>query len=225
MSRPTPALPDPELLRPRPFGSQRLGDALRSARVVVALSGGADSTALLLSLVRLRSWLGAKPPYGIAAAHFNHCIRGAEADGDEAFCAAACKALGIEFFSEKRDVPAAAGQTGESVEMAARRMRRGFLERVAAATNAAAIATGHTLDDQAELFFLRHTRGASCRGLGGMASIAAWAPDPARSVIRPLLRVRHDALCAWLRSEGAQWREDSTNAHNDADRNKIRHAV
>ena len=225
MSRATPRLPDPELLGTRPFGSPELGAAVRSSRTVVALSGGADSTALMLSLVRLRSWLGGKPPFDLVAAHFNHSIRGEAADGDEAFASGLCKELGVPFVSGRGDVPAAAGRTGESLEMAARRLRRDFLRRVAEETGAAAISTGHTLDDQAELFFLRLRRGASCRGLGGMPFCSPWDGSPALLAVKPLLGVRHEALCAWLRGEGRQWREDASNAALDADRNKIRHMV
>ena len=225
MSRPTPRLPDPGLLGTRPLGSAPLGAALRGARLVVALSGGADSVALLHSVVRLRAWLGAKPPYGVVAAHFHHGIRGAEADADEGFAAGLCAKLGVEFVSGRSRVQAEADRTGESLEMAARRLRLAFLGRVAADAGAGAVATGHTLDDQAELFFLRLKRGSSSRGLGGMAPVSPWPGGPGLAALRPLLGVRHAALCAWLRAEGLSWREDSTNAEDAADRNRIRHAV
>lgn len=226
MSRPTPRLPDPGLLGTRPFGSPALGSLLRDGSLVVALSGGADSVALLHVLVRLRAWLGREPPYGLAAAHFNHGIRGAESDADESFAAELAGKLGVPFHSVRGDVPAAAAETGESLEMAARRMRRDFLGRTAAAAGSAAVATGHTLDDQAELFFLRLKRGTSARGLGGMAPLSDWAgAGPGLAAVRPLLGVRHSALCDWLRAEGLDWREDATNAGDSADRNRIRHSV
>ena len=221
MSRPTPRLPDAALLGPRPFGDPALARVLRSAPLCVAVSGGADSVALLHALVRLRAWLGAKPPYGLAAAHFHHGIRGAEADADEAFVADLCASLGVPLRVGRGDAPAESARTGESLEMAARRLRHGFFRDVC---GGAAIATGHTLDDQAELFFLRLKRGASARGLSGMRpSEPAAGTSPAR--VRPLLRVRHAALADWLRAEGLAWREDATNAADDADRNRIRHRV
>ena len=221
MSRPTPRLPDPALLGPRPFGYPALARSLRAAPLCVAVSGGADSVALLHALVRLRAWLGAKPPYGLAAAHFHHGIRGAEADGDADFAADLCASLGVPLRIGRGDVPAEAARTGESPEMAARRLRHAFLRD---ACGGAAIATGHTLDDQAELFFLRLKRGASARGLSGMRPLEpASGPAPAR--VRPLLRMRHGALVAFLRAEGLAWREDATNAEDDADRNRIRHRV
>ena len=221
MSRPTPRVPDAALLGPRPFGDPALARALRSAPLCVAVSGGADSVALLHALVRLRAWLGAKPPYGLAAAHFHHGIRGAEADADAAFVEGLCGSLGVPLRVGRGDVPAEAARTGESPEMAARRLRHAFLR---GACCGAPIATGHTLDDQAELFFLRLKRGASARGLSGMRPFEpASASAPAR--VRPLLRVRHTALAAFLRAEGLAWREDATNAADDADRNRIRHRV
>ena len=190
----------------------------------MAVSGGADSVALLHTLVRLRAWLGGRPPYGLVAAHFHHGIRGAEADADAAFVADLCASLRVPLATGRGDVPAEAARTGESEEMAARRLRHAFLAATAAERGAEALATGHTLDDQAELFFLRLKRGASARGLSGMRpSEPASGSSPAR--VRPLLRVRHAALADWLRAEGLAWREDTTNASDDADRNRIRHRV
>ena len=224
MSRPTPRLPDAALLGPRPFGDPALAKILRSAPLCVAVSGGADSVALLHALVRLRAWLGGRPPYGLVAAHFHHGIRGAEADADAAFVADLCASLRVPLATGRGDIPAEAARTGESEEMAARRLRHAFLAATATARGAEAVATGHTLDDQAELFFLRLKRGTSARGLSGMRpSEPASGSSPAR--VRPLLRVRHAELADWLRAEGLAWREDSTNAADDADRNRIRHRV
>ena len=215
MSRRPPRLPDPALLGPRPFGSAALGAALRRVPLCVAVSGGADSTALLHALVRLRTWLGAKPPCGLVAAHFNHGVRGAASDGDEAFVENLCAGLGVPLVRGRGDVPAEAARTGESLEMAARRLRHAFLREAA---DGRPVATGHTLDDQAELFFLRLRRGAGLRGLAGMSP----GPGP---ILRPLLGVRHEALCAFLREEGLAWREDATNAEDSAERNRVRHRV
>ena len=251
MSRPTPRLPDAALLGPHPFGDPAIAEILRSAPLCVAVSGGADSVALLHTLVRLRAWLGGRPPYGLVAAHFHHGIRGAEADADAAFVADLCASLRVPLATGRGDVPAEAARTGESEEMAARRLRHDFLRAVCVGDSVARshgrtivwpnhrapehsafsiphsaliLATGHTLDDQAELFFLRLKRGASARGLSGMRpSEPASGSSPAR--VRPLLRVRHAPLAGWLRAEGLAWREDSTNASDDADRNRIRHRV
>lgn len=207
--------------------------------LLVALSGGADSVALLHALVRVRAAGGAKPPYGLAVAHFNHGIRGAEADADEAFCVSLCDSLGIPFAVGKEDVPAEAAKTGESLEMAARRLRHGFLAGAAALEGSEAIALAHTLDDQLELFLLRLARGAGLRGLSGMPRVADAGPRPdvlsgtpasratSRPVrlrlVRPLLSLRHADLVSFLRAEGLPWREDSSNAGDGPLRNRIRH--
>ena len=221
MSRPTPRVPDAALLSARPFGDPALARILRAEPLCAAVSGGADSVALLHALVRLRAWLGAKPPYGLAAAHFHHGIRGAEADADAAFVAELCASLGVPLRTGHGDVPAEAARTGESAEMAARRLRHAFLREAAGGRP---IATGHTLDDQAELFFLRLKRGASARGLSGMRPFEPASGDaPPR--VRPFLHVRHETLAEFLRDERLAWREDATNAADDADRNRIRHRV
>ena len=216
------------------------GEEARIARgnapVLVALSGGADSVALLHALVRVRGGVR-----GISVAHFNHGIRGAEADGDEAFCVSLCESLGIPFAVGKIDVPAEAARTGESLEMAARRHRYAFLLNAAALEGAEAIALAHTLDDQLELFLLRLARGAGLRGLAGMPPVAdaGLRPDvltgrpadrathrPVRlRLVRPFLSLRHADLVAFLRTEGLPWREDSTNADDGPLRNRIRHHV
>ena len=185
------------------------GEAARIARgnapLVVALSGGADSVSLLHAIVRVRAARGAKPPYGLVAAHLNHGIRGAEADADEAFCVDLCQSLGVPFVVGKADVPVEAAKTGESLEMAARRERRGFL--AAAAEDRRDVALAHTLDDQLELFLLRLARGAGLRGLAGMAPVAPLARVRTDvRLVRPFLALRHADLVAFLRAEGLPWR-------------------
>ncbi len=228
MSRPTPLLPSTQLLAPAPWGSTALGAALRCDPLVVAVSGGADSMALLCSIDLIRRWLwrgkpGAPP---VVAAHYNHGLRPVDADLDEALVRDKCAELGIRFVAGRGSPAAEAEKTGESLEMAARRLRRTFLVETAAACGAAAIATAHTLDDQAELFFLRLSRGASLRGLAGMRPVSL--PDASDATapvfLKPFLRLRHETLCEWLRAQGIVWREDATNADpGAADRNRIRH--
>ena len=194
------------------------GEAARLARcgapLLVAVSGGADSTALLHALVRVRGG-----PDGLVVAHFNHGIRGAEADADEAFVRDLCASLGVPFRGGAADVPAEASRTGESLEMTARRLRHAFLDATARTAGARAVALGHTLDDQLELFLLRLARGAGLRGLAAMPPVSP-GPTPR---IRPFLRLRHAQLEDFLRSEGLAWREDSSNAQDDALRNRLRH--
>ncbi len=127
------------------------------ARVVVGVSGGADSVALLHILHRLG--------FNIVAAHLNHSIRGAEADADEAFVKNLCEKLGVECVTVKTDVPALANEKGISLEMAAREARHAFFQTL---EKPSIICLAHHADDQLETFFLRAARGSGPTGLGGM---------------------------------------------------------
>ena len=161
-------------------------------RVVVALSGGADSVALLFLLRELEE-------SGVltvaAVAHLNHQLRGADSDVDEAFCAALAGRLGLDAIVERADVEAVARTQKRSIEDAARSVRYEFLERAATKTAADAIAVAHTLEDQAETFLLRLLRGAGTRGL------ASIHPKAGR-VIRPLIEVERAGLRAYLAGRG-----------------------
>ena len=194
----------------RRHGLARPGD-----RVLVGLSGGADSVALLLLLRELERD-GTLTVAG--AAHLNHQLRGAEADEDEAFCAALAGALNVPFRAERMDVGGLARAQKRSVEDAARAARYAFFERAAAALGADDIAVAHTKEDQAETFLLRLLRGSGTRGL------AAILPRAGR-VVRPLLDVARADLRKYLRSRGQPFREDSSNADVTIPRNRIRHEL
>ena len=194
---------------------RRQNPAPSGARVLVALSGGGDSVALLLIMRALH----AQGDVVLAgAAHLNHRLRGAESDADEAFCRALAERLSVPFVSDGVDVAALARSEKRSIEDAARRARYAFLERAADALEADVIATGHTRDDQAETFLLRILRGAGTRGL------AAIRPRIGR-VVRPLLDVSREELRALLEKEGEPFREDATNADVRIARNRVRHEV
>jgi tRNA(Ile)-lysidine synthase len=184
------------------------------SRLLVGLSGGSDSVALLSALVELKKTSG----FSVAgAAHFNHRLRDTAAR-DEAFCRNLAHDLGIPFMSEAADVAAYAGAERLSIEDAARRLRYDFLERAARGAGATHVAVGHTLDDQAETVLLKLMRGAGPSGLGGVY--------PKKGiVIRPLLDVSRDDLRAWLASIGQSWVEDETNADVSNPRNRVRHRV
>ncbi|HTM26872.1 MAG TPA: tRNA lysidine(34) synthetase TilS [Vicinamibacterales bacterium] len=185
------------------------------ARILVALSGGADSVALLLILRALQDE-GVVEVAG--AAHLNHQLRGADADADEAFCAALAGRIGVPFISERVDVAALARAQKRSLEDAARTARYAFLARAADRLGAHAIAVAHTREDQAETFLLRLLRGAGTRGL------AAIQPRAGR-VVRPLLEVERAALRAFLEQLGESFREDATNADVSIPRNRVRHEL
>lgn len=184
------------------------------ARVVVGLSGGADSVALL-HLLRALAEDGSVTL--AAAAHFNHALR-PEADADEGFCRDLCATLGVPFVAERAPVRDLARASGLSIEAAARRERYACLERVRLAHAGDRIAVAHTADDQAETVLLRLLRGAGTRGLRGVL----WRRG---AVVRPLLNCRRDGLRAWLRDSGHSWREDASNLDLTVPRNRIRHEL
>ena len=180
--------------------------------VVCAFSGGPDSTALLLELVRLREEGRIGPLY---AAHFEHGIRGAESRADLDHCRGLCLKLGVPLFSESGDVPAVAARESLSLETAARQLRYGFLRRLRAALGADVIALGHHRDDQAETVLLHLIRGSGMTGLTGMAPRSG-------DLVRPLLAVGREDILASLAQRDQPWRQDSTNLSADAARNRLR---
>jgi tRNA(Ile)-lysidine synthase len=184
-------------------------------RVIAALSGGADSVALVLLLHDLHRTgelvLG-------GAAHLNHGIRGVEANADHDFCRDLCARVEIPFVSEAVDVPALAAASRCSTELAARRARQAFFAGVRQTRGADVVATAHTENDQAETVLLRLVRGAGGRGLAGIA--------PRRDyLIRPLLSIGRAELREELSARGQPWREDATNADVAILRNRVRHEV
>jgi tRNA(Ile)-lysidine synthase len=185
------------------------------ARVLAAVSGGADSVALAWLLAAL-SARGDLTLVGIG--HLNHQLRGDDADGDEAFCAELAVRIGVPFRAARADVATAAAERGESIEAAARRARYAFLSQAAVDLGATHIATGHTLDDQAETVLLRLLRGAGTRGLSGIRVTRG-------AVIRPVLDVRRSDLRAFLAARTEAFREDASNADRRIPRNRLRHEL
>ena len=182
----------------------------KGSHVTVALSGGADSMALLSVLESLKTSLD----FTLSAAHFNHGIRGAEADRDEQFVKAECERLGIPLFCEKGDVPALAKQKKIGTELAAREARYEFLYRVAPDL----IATAHTASDNLETVLFHLTRGSGLQGLCGI-------PAKRGRVIRPLITVTREEVEAFCRQRKIAFVTDSTNFSDDYTRNKLRHRV
>jgi tRNA(Ile)-lysidine synthase len=189
--------------------------ARADTRVLVALSGGADSLALL-HLLREMERSGDLVVAG--AAHLHHGLRGADADADQAFCRALAERLNVGFVTSRVDVASLACEQKRSIEDAARSARYAFLERAADELGADAIATAHTLDDQAETFLLRLLRGTATRGLGSIR------PRVGR-VIRPVLEIRRADLRQFLEARGEAFREDATNADVSIPRNRVRHEL
>ena len=178
--------------------------------VTVALSGGADSVALLHSLFSLENELGIT----VNAAHLNHSIRGEEADRDEKFVKDFCESLGITLFCEKLDVPQYASDNHISLELAARELRYGFLNRVAKGK----IATAHTASDNLETLIFNLTRGTALKGLCGI-------PPKRDNIIRPIILCSREDVEAYCKKNNLSYVTDSTNLSDDYSRNKIRHKV
>ena len=193
---------------------QRHALAAPGDAVLVAVSGGADSTALLRALHEMRAELEIE----LAAAHLNHKLRGAESDGDEAYCAELAAELGVEFIAEEHDVAARARLAGGNLEETAREIRYAFLERAADKLGAARIAVAHTADDQAETVLLRLLRGAGRTGLGGMRPMRG-------RIIRPLLGATREEVLAFLRERGIAHREDSSNRDENFARVLLRRRI
>jgi len=184
------------------------------ATVLVAVSGGADSTALLIGLDALAHEFG----YRVHAAHLHHGLRGAEADADLAFVRELCHRLDVPLIAARWDARARMRRRGLSGQAGLRTLRRSFLRGAAARAGARHIATAHTADDQLETLLLRIARGAGLTGLGATsARRGAW--------IRPLLAVPREWIEADLKAAGVDWREDSSNADLSYARNRVRHRV
>jgi tRNA(Ile)-lysidine synthase len=184
-------------------------------RIAVAVSGGSDSVALAF-IIRDLEHVGLGRPAGLI--HVNHQLRGAEAEADEAFCAALAARLGWPIDVARVDVARIARERRQSVESAARDARYECFERAAERLGAAIVATGHTADDQAETVLLRLLRGAGTRGLSGIrARRGVYA--------RPLLECRRAELRRDLAQRGETFRDDSSNLDLSIPRNRLRQSL
>jgi tRNA(Ile)-lysidine synthase len=179
-------------------------------RLLVAVSGGGDSVALLFLLHRFA-------PNPILAATLDHGIRGEASREDAAFVEGLCKAWGIPCRKERVSVPELR-KRGESLEAAARRVRYAFLERVAEEESARPIALAHNRDDAVETVLMNLARGSGIDGIGGM-------PETRFPVVRPLLSWSREELRSLLAEEGIPWREDETNQDEGFLRNRLRRRV
>lgn len=180
---------------------------------VVAVSGGGDSVALLHLMTRLSPML--RPQ--LVVAHLDHGLRRGSG-ADRRFVEKLSASLGLPVIVASRDVRAER-RKDESLEEAARRVRRAFLTAAAEKAGADAIATGHTQDDQAETILMRLARGA------GPSALAAMQPAGPGPFIKPLLGLERAALRAWLHRRGLTFRDDPSNESLAHDRNRVRRLV
>ena len=181
-------------------------------RVLVAVSGGPDSVALLHLLVRLAPELG----LDLGVAHYDHGLRGEDSRADADFVADLARRLGLPYHLDRGEVRAAARRDKVSLQMAARKLRLQFLRDTRDRHGYTRLALGHTADDQVELFWLRLLRGAGLEGLKGM-----WPATP-EGLVRPLLAVGKAVLLAWLAQEALTYRVDVSNLSRAYLRNRVR---
>lgn len=190
----------------------------RTTRILVAVSGGADSVATLLVMLRLGHQLG----FEVTAAHFDHKLRATSAH-DLAFVRQLCDERGVSCSTGEGDVGAAARERRDGVEAVARQMRYQFLGFIAERERADCVVTGHTADDQAETVLMRIVRGSGVRGIRGMLPVAAVPGMAAQRLVRPALcldRTDTEAICA---EAGIVPLSDPSNADTNIPRNRVRH--
>ena len=197
-------------------------------RLGVAVSGGADSVALLRALLELRGELGIV----LSVVHFNHTLRGDESEADHAFVKDLAKEHGLELHHAHGDVARRAEEHSLSTEAAAREARYEFFWLLIESNRLDKIATAHTLDDQAETVLLRLIRGTGTRGLGGIhpqltgQSFSGTSGQTSRgTILRPFLHTRRRDIESYLASLGQPWREDSSNRDLHHTRNRVRKSL
>jgi tRNA(Ile)-lysidine synthase len=184
-------------------------------RVCVAVSGGADSTALLVAMAEARADWGVV----LSAAHVHHGLRGADADADEVFVRELCGQLDVPLTVFRVDTAERMAARGEGLEEAARELRYDALHGL----DVDAVATAHTLNDQAETVVMKMLRGAWTEGLAGIAAVVQGSGKV--KIVRPMLGVRRAEVEAFLRERGQAWREDASNKDLGLMRNRVRHVL
>ena len=194
-------------------------------RLCVAVSGGADSVALLRALHSANTTKHDSLGVGLSAAHVHHGIRPGEADTDQQFVEDLCVRLDIPLHIHRTSIPERSAQTGETIEEAARNVRYDFFSSLIAAGHANSVLTAHTLDDQAETVLMKLLRGAWTEGLSAIHPIVQVAGSRPGKILRPFLGTRRSEIEAYLKQINQPWREDSSNTDTAYTRNRIRHEL
>ena len=189
---------------------EKYGMLSRGGEVLVAVSGGADSVALLTSLCEIRDRMELK----ISAIHVNHNLRGEESDRDERFVVSLCEKLHVPLVVESVDILSLCKKTGESTELCARKVRYNLFAKHAKEF----IATAHTADDNAETVIYNLCRGTGIKGICGI-------PPVRDNIVRPLIDCTRQDILNYLHAIGQEYVTDSTNLGDEYTRNKIRHNI
>ena len=188
----------------------------KSTPVLLALSGGADSSVLFDLLLKDAEATG----YSLHAAHFNHNIRGDEAERDAEFCRSICKTAGVPFFLGSADVPELAKKHGNSIEQEAREQRYAFFEKIMRENGIPILVTAHHAEDQIETVLLHVLRGSGINGLSGIKEHRLFAED--LHIVRPILHTEKSAILSYCVENSIAFVTDSTNADTAYARNYIR---
>ena len=183
--------------------------------VLCAVSGGADSMCLLHLMLKYKDRLGIEK---LAAAHVNHCIRGKEADDDEALVKSFCDQNGVKLYVLRKDVPALASKLSKGIEETAREVRYGFFDELSLEHGFNRLAVAHNLTDNCETVVFNLVRGSGTDGLRGIAPVRG-------SVVRPLIDVSGEEIRGYCKNENIVYRFDSTNADVAYSRNRIRNNI
>src|SRR5579862_4166251 len=196
-------------------------------RICIAVSGGADSVALLLTLHAANAAKRDSLGVGLSAVHINHHLRGEESNADQQFVEDLCIGLDIPLHLHQADVTARAAKAREdgnpeTIEEASRNTRYDFFSTLLTSGHADSILTAHTLDDQAETVLMKLLRGAWTEGLSAIHPVLT---QPKGKILRPFLQTRRAEIETFLKSINHPWREDSTNTDTAFTRNKIRHEL
>jgi tRNA(Ile)-lysidine synthase len=198
-------------------------------RICAAVSGGADSVALLLALHAANHTKRDALGVGLSAVHVHHGLRGAEADADQQFVEDLCARLEIPLHLHQASIPNRVTHTGETIEEAARAVRYDFFTSLIVSGQADSILTAHTLDDQSETVLMKFLRGAWTEGLSGIHPLVT-VPIPSQptrpgKIIRPLLQIRRTEIESYLNQLNQSWRNDSSNSDAAFTRNRVRHQI
>ncbi len=193
-----------------------LKDALSEVPVLIGVSGGRDSVALLHGLVEA-GW------QHLVVCHLNHQLRDREADEDARFVRQLARQLKVKCVVRSKDVRERAKERGESLEAAGREERLAFFAETARRLKAAGVFTAHHADDQAETLLAAMLRGAGLNGMSGMKGVTTLANGV--TLLRPLLNVRREEIEAYITARELSFREDASNASSEFQRNRIRHEL